>query len=106
VGEVEEETVAGGRIVYLEYTEDCPSHRNHANTILKGFAQKGTTFLQFGLVVTAAIAETKPLALEVPAKFQGILEAVAGVPRMMRDATIIDDLGGYGVFRLEFIGCC
>lgn len=70
VGEVVEEAVAGGRIVYYEYTENCAKRPNHRTTELRGFANKGSVFSNFFLTVTAPASEARTLAIEILTKLQ------------------------------------
>lgn len=68
--EVKLETIGNGKIVYWEYTENCPSHPNHRNTVLRGFSRNGKVFSAFELTLTARLDEARALGTEILTKLQ------------------------------------
>jgi len=71
-GGVVDEIVSGGRLVYMEYKENCPKHPNHANTVMQGFARNDKLFMHFFLYTTVGAAETKALAQDILRRFQAL----------------------------------
>lgn len=70
IGAVQEEPLAGGQIVAVEFTEDCPSRPKGTNTELHGFARKGATILEFSIWISAGAAEAKGMAKDILEGFQ------------------------------------
>lgn len=70
VGALRDETLPAGRVLFIEYTEDCARHPQGTNTVLRGFARRGATQLYIDLWVSAGSAEAKAMAGEMFTKFQ------------------------------------
>lgn len=76
--EVKLETIGPGKIVYWEYTENCASHPNHRNTVLRGFARNGKLFSAFELTLTAPVGEARTLASAILTKLQSFTPPPVG----------------------------
>jgi hypothetical protein len=70
VGALQDETLPGGRVLFVEYAEDCARHPKGTNTVLRGYARRGATQLTIDLWISAGSAEAKAMAGEMFAKFQ------------------------------------
>ncbi|MEI6670169.1 MAG: hypothetical protein WCP29_18635 [Acidobacteriota bacterium] len=70
MGSVKEESVPGGRILYFEYTENCPKRPNHPVTILEAFGRSGSMFMHAWVTATTDVARVKPLVGELLSRFQ------------------------------------
>jgi hypothetical protein len=77
VSAVKEEAVAGGLLVFFEYTEGCVQspRPNHTTASLKGVVQtKAGVFGSFDIVMPGTAAQARALAGEILANFQVALK--------------------------------
>lgn len=70
VSPVNEEKLANGTILYMEYVENCTRRPNGTNTVLLGYARRGATQFTFDLWISAGAAEAKAMATEMLTTFQ------------------------------------
>lgn len=70
VGDLQDEKLPAGRLLYVEYKEDCARHPKGVGTVLRGYSRKGAMTLQFELGLTKSAAETRAVALEILTRFQ------------------------------------
>jgi hypothetical protein len=72
VGEVREETVAGGTLVYFQYTEGCAQSPKptHTTTSLKAVVQRGGLFASLTIVMPGTATEARAFAAEILANVQ------------------------------------
>ncbi|MEQ8859012.1 MAG: hypothetical protein RIC56_10210 [Pseudomonadales bacterium] len=72
VGSIHDEALGSGRVVYVEYAEDCASHPQGAKTRLQGFARRGATQLSFNLVVALDSAAALAMARQIIDRFDAL----------------------------------
>jgi hypothetical protein len=72
VGEVKEETVAGGTLVYFQYTEGCVQSPkpNHTTASLRAVVQRGGVFTSLTIVLPGTATEARALAAGILANVQ------------------------------------
>jgi len=70
VAPVREESVPGGKLFVLEYTENCSRRPGGTNTIVLGHARKGATQLSVDLWLSAPAAEASALVAGMLSRFQ------------------------------------
>jgi hypothetical protein len=70
IGEVKDEKLEGGRVVYVEYIEECPGSPRHPFTIMQGAAANGTTFVHFFVNLVGSAAEAKAVATDIFARLR------------------------------------
>lgn len=71
IGDLQDEKLASGQLIYIEFKENCKRHSGSA-TVLRGFSRKGATTMTFELMQTKSAAETRALAAEMISKFQNL----------------------------------
>ena len=69
IGEIKQEKLPNGRLVYYEYTENCASRANARVASLGGHTSKGTTILSFSLLMNTGVADARAKAVEILDKF-------------------------------------
>jgi hypothetical protein len=69
VGEIRQEKLPNGLLVYYEYAEDCANRANAKVAVLNGHSRKGTTILSFHLAMNTGIADARAKAVEILDKF-------------------------------------
>ena len=72
VAPVREESVPGGKLFVLEYTENCSRRPGGTNTIVLGHARKGATQLSVDLWLSAPAAEASALVAGMLSRFQKV----------------------------------
>ncbi len=70
VGVLQDEKLPAGRLLWVEYKEDCARHPKGVGTVLRGYSRKGAMTLQFELGLTKSAVETRAVALEIVTRFQ------------------------------------
>lgn len=70
IGDLKEEQLPNGHVFYIEFVEDCDRHPGGTKTLLKGFARRGATLLDFRLALSATGAEARAMAVEILGKFE------------------------------------
>ena len=70
VGTPVSEDLPNGHIAYVEFDWKCSGNPGGANTMLQGYALKGSTSLQFSYWVYAGREEAVAMATEILAKFE------------------------------------
>lgn len=72
VGQVQEESGPAGYIATIEYTEDCSSHPNGANTLLSAVSRKGATAMSIVLWISASASEARAMVTPMLESFQAL----------------------------------
>lgn len=70
LGTLRDEQLPSGRLLYIEFKENCARHPNGAGTVLRGFARKGAAQISISVTLTRPAAETRALAIEMLERFQ------------------------------------
>jgi hypothetical protein len=83
VGDVKDETVPGGRLVYAEYFEECKGKPRHAVTLLEGSGHSSTAVIHFFMTVIGSASDARRIALDLLSRFAR-LDAAAAVTEASR----------------------
>ena len=72
VGDVKEEALPGGTVVYFQYTEGCVQapKPNHTTASLRAVVQQGGVFANLAIVLPGTAAQARALAAEILARLQ------------------------------------
>jgi hypothetical protein len=77
VGPVTSEQLPNGVLFAYEYTENCANRANAKVGSLRGHARKGTTMLEFSLLMNTGLAEGRSKAIEIFENFEKFNPAAA-----------------------------
>ena len=69
IGKLQDETLPGTRLLYIEFAETC-ARRNGPATVLRGFSRKGATQFYVELLLTRPAPEARAMALDMLNGFQ------------------------------------
>lgn len=70
VGPVTREQLPNGVLFAYEYTENCANRANATVGVLRGHARKGTTMLEFSILMNTGLAEGRSKAIEIFDSFE------------------------------------
>lgn len=70
VGELEQEELPNGLLLYYEYTENCANRANAKVASLRGHSHRGSTILSFSLLMNTGLADARAKAVEILDNFE------------------------------------